>query len=48
MAEQNVTNVKIIAGEQLGGQNLIMRKGIDVKSWKASKENASVDRQEAT
>jgi ABC-type nitrate/sulfonate/bicarbonate transport system substrate-binding protein len=34
MAEQNVTNVKIIAGEQLGGQNLIMRKGIDVKSWK--------------
>ena len=34
MAEQNVANVKIIAGEQLGGQNLIMRKGIDVKSWK--------------
>jgi ABC-type nitrate/sulfonate/bicarbonate transport system substrate-binding protein len=34
MAEQNVTNVKIIAGEQLGGQNLIMRKGIDIKSWK--------------
>ena len=27
MAEQKVTNVKIIAGEQLGGQNLIMRKG---------------------
>jgi hypothetical protein len=34
MAEQNVANVKIIAGEQLGGQNLIVRKGIDVKSWK--------------
>src|SRR5262249_40703046 len=34
MAEQNVANVKIIAGEQLGGQNLIMRKGIDVKSGK--------------
>ena len=34
MAEQNVANAKIIAGEQLGGQNLIMRKGIDVKSWK--------------
>jgi ABC-type nitrate/sulfonate/bicarbonate transport system substrate-binding protein len=34
MAEQNVANVKIIAGEQLGGQNLIMRKGVDIKSWK--------------
>lgn len=34
MAEQNVTNVKIVAGEQLGGQNLIMRKGVDLKTWK--------------
>lgn len=34
MAEQNVGNVKIVAGEQLGGQNLIMRKGVDLKSWK--------------
>jgi sulfonate transport system substrate-binding protein len=34
MAEQNVANVKIIAGEQLGGQNLIMRKGVELKSWK--------------
>ncbi len=34
MAEQNVGNIKIIAGEQLGGQNLIMRKGVDIKSWK--------------
>jgi ABC-type nitrate/sulfonate/bicarbonate transport system substrate-binding protein len=34
MAEQNVKNVKIIAGEQFGGQNLIMRKGVDIKSWK--------------
>ena len=34
MAEQNVANVKIVAGEQLGGQNLIMRKGVDIKSWK--------------
>jgi sulfonate transport system substrate-binding protein len=33
MAEQNAKNVKIIAGEQLGGQNLIMRKGVDIKSW---------------
>jgi sulfonate transport system substrate-binding protein len=34
MAEQNVTNVKVISGLYLGGQNLIMRKGVDLKSWK--------------
>ena len=34
MAEQNVTNVKIVAGEQLGGQNLIMRKGVELNSWR--------------
>ena len=34
MAEQNVNNVKIISGLYLGGQNLIMRKGVEVKSWK--------------
>jgi sulfonate transport system substrate-binding protein len=34
MAEQNVTNVKVIAGIYLGGQNLIMRKGVELKSWK--------------
>lgn len=34
MAEQKITNVKIIAGEQLGGQNLIMRKDIELNSWK--------------
>jgi len=34
MAEQNVTNVKVIAGLYLGGQNLIMRKGVELKSWK--------------
>jgi len=34
MAEQNVGNVKIVAGVQSGGQNLIMRKGVDIKSWK--------------
>ena len=33
MAEQNVSNVKIVAGEQLGLQNLIMREGIELKSW---------------
>ena len=34
MAEQNVTNVKVISGLYLGGQNLIVRKGVDVKTWK--------------
>jgi sulfonate transport system substrate-binding protein len=34
MAEQNVTNVKIISGLYLGGQNLIMRKGVELKGWK--------------
>jgi ABC-type nitrate/sulfonate/bicarbonate transport system substrate-binding protein len=34
MAEQSVANVKIIAGEQIGGQNLIMRKGVELRSWK--------------
>lgn len=34
MGEQNVTNVKIISGLYLGGQNLIMRKGVELKSWK--------------
>jgi ABC-type nitrate/sulfonate/bicarbonate transport system substrate-binding protein len=34
MAEQNIQNVKIIAGMYVGGQNLIMRKGVELKSWK--------------
>jgi ABC-type nitrate/sulfonate/bicarbonate transport system substrate-binding protein len=34
MAEQNVSNVRIIAGMYVGGQNLIMRKGVELKSWK--------------
>ena len=34
MAEQNVTNVKVIAGTFIGGQNLVMRKGVDLRSWK--------------
>jgi ABC-type nitrate/sulfonate/bicarbonate transport system substrate-binding protein len=34
MAEQNIGNVKIIAGMYVGGQNLIMRKGVELKSWK--------------
>jgi ABC-type nitrate/sulfonate/bicarbonate transport system substrate-binding protein len=34
MAEQNVGTVKIIAGLYLGGQNLIIRKGVEFRSWK--------------
>ena len=31
MAEQNVSNIKIVAGVQSGGQNLIMRKGVELR-----------------
>jgi ABC-type nitrate/sulfonate/bicarbonate transport system substrate-binding protein len=34
MAEQNVSNVKVVAGEQLGGQNLIVRKDVRLDSWR--------------
>src|ERR1700722_12054162 len=34
MAEQNVGTVKIIAGMSVSGQNLIMRKGVELNSWK--------------
>ena len=34
MAEQNVLNVKIIAGILSGGQNLIIRKGVELRTWK--------------
>jgi sulfonate transport system substrate-binding protein len=34
MAEQNVTNIKVIAGTFVGGQNLVMRTGVDLHSWK--------------
>lgn len=34
MAEQNVADIKIVAGEQFGGQNLIIRKGVYFSSWK--------------
>jgi ABC-type nitrate/sulfonate/bicarbonate transport system substrate-binding protein len=34
MAEQNVSNMKIIAGMYVGGQNLIMRTGVELKTWK--------------
>ncbi len=34
MAEQGVSSVKIISGVYLGGQNLVIRRGVDVRSWK--------------
>src|SRR5262249_33435398 len=34
MAEENIRNVKIIAGMYVGGQNPIMRKGVELKGWK--------------
>lgn len=34
MAEQNVSDVKVIAGLYLGGQNLVIRKGVVVNNWK--------------
>jgi sulfonate transport system substrate-binding protein len=34
MADQNVSNVKVIAGTFVGGQNLVMRKGVELRSWK--------------
>jgi ABC-type nitrate/sulfonate/bicarbonate transport system substrate-binding protein len=34
LADQNVTNVKVLAGTTTGAQNLIMRKGVEIKSWK--------------
>ena len=34
MAEQNVSNVKVIAGTFVAGQNLVMRKGVDLRSWR--------------
>ena len=34
MAEQNISTVKIISGIYLGGGDLIMRKGVDIRAWK--------------
>ncbi len=34
MAEQNIANVKVISGLYVKGMNLIVRKGVDVQSWK--------------
>lgn len=34
IVSNNITNLRFIAGQQWGGQNIVMRKGVDVKSWK--------------
>jgi len=35
IADQGITNLRYVAGQQFGGQNLILRKGVNVDSWKA-------------
>jgi ABC-type nitrate/sulfonate/bicarbonate transport system substrate-binding protein len=35
IADQGVTNLRYIAGQQFGGQNLILRKSVTADSWKA-------------
>jgi ABC-type nitrate/sulfonate/bicarbonate transport system substrate-binding protein len=35
IVDQEITNLRYIAGQQFGGQNLILRKGVTADSWKA-------------
>jgi ABC-type nitrate/sulfonate/bicarbonate transport system substrate-binding protein len=35
IADQGITNLRYIAGQQFGGQNLILRKGVTADTWKA-------------
>lgn len=35
VADQGVANLRFIAGQQFGGQNLILRKGVTADTWKA-------------
>lgn len=35
VADQGITNLRYIAGQQFGGQNLILRKGVTADQWKA-------------
>jgi ABC-type nitrate/sulfonate/bicarbonate transport system substrate-binding protein len=35
IADQGITNLRYIAGQQFGGQNLILRKNVTAESWKA-------------
>jgi len=34
IADQGITNLRYIAGQQFGGQNLILRKGVTAETWK--------------
>jgi ABC-type nitrate/sulfonate/bicarbonate transport system substrate-binding protein len=34
LAEQKIDSIKILAGVYTGGQNLIIRRGVEIKSWK--------------
>jgi ABC-type nitrate/sulfonate/bicarbonate transport system substrate-binding protein len=34
LADQGIANVKFIAGQQFGGQNLVLRKGVAASTWK--------------
>ena len=34
VADQGITNLRLIAGQQFGGQNLILRKGVTASAWR--------------
>ena len=34
IADQGITNLRLIAGQQFGGQNLVLRKGITANAWR--------------
>ena len=34
IADQEITNLRLVAGQQFGGQNLILRKGVQANTWK--------------
>lgn len=35
VADQGITNLRYISGQQFGGQNLVLRKGVTADTWKA-------------
>ncbi len=35
IADQGITNLRYVAGQQFGGQNLILRRGVTADTWKA-------------
>lgn len=34
IADQGITNLRLVAGQQFGGQNLILRKGVTANTWR--------------